>query len=209
LKGRVIRYKPVAKLSGKSGAKKGGMFKNPTGPASVNGNNSNQELDKFESVIIASIKWRAPEVEVYENSSGLYEEIKKLEQMARKSNIFNISTNDGIRDNSDEMGKSFVDIMINKLHTFNQNQNYIHELAFIIEFLKYCVEEAKKGNFLDFEFNLTEPKKEFTPNVNELLIYLTNQIYPIASTVNRNRKLRHVPAPKLLKNDPSGSAPLE
>jgi hypothetical protein len=37
LKGRVIRYKSFAKLSGKSSAKKGGMFGNPAArPAQVN-----------------------------------------------------------------------------------------------------------------------------------------------------------------------------
>jgi hypothetical protein len=208
LKGRVIKYKPVAKLSGKSAAKKGGMFRNPAagpapepkeGPAPVIDNNSNQELDEFGRITIASIKWETPG---RNEADDLYEEIKKLQQMVSKSNIFSILKIYG--DYEGDSSSVFIDI--SKLSTFTQNKNYNQELAFIIKFLEYCVEKAQGSSYLkthlDFKFNLTEPREDFTPNVNELLIYLANQIYPIAPTVSQNRSLRNVPAPKLPNNFP-------
>ena len=57
LKGRVIRYKPVAKLSGKSGAKKGGMKKTEL---INNPNNINQEtwINKLDSDIYSVLEKR-------------------------------------------------------------------------------------------------------------------------------------------------------
>jgi hypothetical protein len=183
LKGRVIKYKPVAKLSGKSAAKKGGMFRNPAAglapepkedPAPVIDNNSNQELDEFGRITIASIKWETPGTN---EADDLYEEIKKLQQMVSKSNIFSIEKI--YRDY--EGDSSSVFIYISKLSTFTQNKNYNQELAFIIKFLEYCVEKAQGSSYLkthlDFEFNLTEPNKEFPSNVNELLMILKDKIY--------------------------------
>jgi len=182
LKGRVIRYKPVAKLSAKKSVQKGGEPKkgNAAGPAPVNGN-SNQELDDLGIVNIAYIIWRAPKVK--ENVSDFYEKIQKLEQMVSKSKIFDIVMNDGSRNNtSGEMRNSWVNIQIINPTTFTQNQKYNEELAFIINFLKYCVAQDREGSYLkrffDFKFYLTEPREEFNTNVNELLKYLAHQIYP-------------------------------
>jgi hypothetical protein len=216
LKSRVIRYKPVAKLSGKSGKKmKGGGENNKSksnngnpaaDPAPVY-NSNNNDFGKNEQV--AFIEFREPDrgedtVEIDE----LYEKLKKLRQIDN-DDIFNISIDTSSRNN----GLGGYPVSTNIFITFNnfsraiKKGNYEKNLNDLIELLKYF-KEAQDNNVLNTKFNLFDPNVEyFSPEYNHFLSILAHRIEPTAPTVNRNRKLRHFPAPKLLNNDPLGNAP--
>ena len=221
LKGRVIRYKPVAKLSKKSGAKKGRMIGggennsdynndlggNPAaGPAPEN-NFNNNDFGKYEQV--AWIEFREPDR--FENSleiDELYEKVKQLKQI-NNDDIFNISADTSSRNN----GLGGYPVSTNIFITFNnfsraiKKGNYEKNLNDLIELLKYF-KEAADNNVLDTKFNLFDPNvAHFSPEYNHFLSILANRIEPTAPTVNKNKKLRHVPAPNLPNDFPLGNAP--
>jgi hypothetical protein len=201
LKGRVIRYKPVAKLSGKLGAKKGGMFKNPApaeDPDSVNSNNHQMYAP------IAYINWNESEPgKSYANEDDFYEKIEELKAM---NDIFDIKTyfmrkNDGTSDVSVEIHfKDFSNIKKN-------NKNYKTKLETLIELLKYFKKEASSiPNQMNVEFNLIREQDDFTTEYNNFLRDLNREILETTAP-NVNKNLRRVPTPKLPNNFPQGSAP--
>ena len=222
LKGRVIRYKPVAKLSGKLSKKKGRIIGggeknsdsnnndfggNPAaGPAPVY-NSNNNDLGRNEQV--AWIEFREPDrgedtVEIDE----LYEKLEQLRQIDN-DDIFNISINSSSRNNG--LGgypvSTSIFITFNNYSKAKDKPNYEKNLNDLIELLKYF-KEAQDNNLLDTKFNLFDPNvAHFSPEYNHFLSILANRIEPTAPTVNKNRKLRHVPAPILPNDFPLGNAP--
>jgi hypothetical protein len=236
LKGRAIRYKPVAKLSCKVSSKKEGMIGgapkstasapkkdnrglyntntnnnniigNPAaGPAPViNSNNNNNDFRKNEQV--AFILLKTPD-DRFENTDDYDEKIQELKQI--DNDIFNISIDISSRNN----GLGGYPVMTSIFITFNNfsraknKENFEEHLIVLIEVLKYFKKAADTKLYEDIEVRLFEPNEEyFTPEYNEFLKFLAYKINPIAPTVNKNRYLRHVPAPKLPNNFPQGSAP--
>jgi hypothetical protein len=170
-------------------------------------NSNNNDFGKNEQV--AFIEFREPDrgedtVEIDE----LYEKLKKLRQIDN-DDIFNISIDTSSRNN----GLGGYPVSTNIFITFNnfsraiKKGNYEKNLNDLIELLKYF-KEAQDNNVLNTKFNLFDPNVEyFSPEYNHFLSILAHRIEPTAPTVNRNRKLRHFPAPKLLNNDPLGNAP--
>jgi len=202
LMGRVIRYKPVAKLSGKSAAKKGGMFRNPAagpapepkeGPAPENSNN-NSPWGKNEQ--IAFINLNTPDDRI-ENTDDYDEKIKQLKEL--DNDIFNIQINDQSRNNwHGTPEKTNIFITFNNLSIAKKKRNFKKNLDALIEILKFFKKQAADNAF-NTEFMLFNPNEEhFSPEHNEFLKILAYKIDPTAPTVNQN--LRHVPAPP-------GSAP--
>jgi hypothetical protein len=170
LKGRVIRYKPVAKLSEKSGAKKGGMFRNPAGPAPENTNNNNSPIGEF--LTFADISWVAPEPGFTSlQIDELYEKSAELDKILREKKIFNFVKIDSNRNNKG-MGTSSITISFYDSKDI-KNKNYDKELASLNNFFKYCLKAAEEGSYLqeyfDFNFSLTQPDKSFSPMYNDFL----------------------------------------
>jgi hypothetical protein len=164
LKGRVIRYKPVAKLSGKLGAKKGGMFKNP---AAVNSNNHQGYPP------IAIIYWTESEPEKSgANEDDFYEKIEELKAM---NDIFNITTN-YVRQN-DRTSRVSVDVSFYDFSEIDQNnRNYRTKLETLIKLLKYFIEASSPPNYMNVEVVLASPSDEFTLKHNEFLSNLATKI---------------------------------
>ncbi len=167
LKGRIIRYKPIAKLSGKSGAKKGGMNRNSAGPA-YESNNSNNPIGDY--LNFAHISWTAPEPK--DNPweiDELYEKIAELDKILRENELFDFQKSDGSRNNEGGMGKSSITISFYN----SKDIKYDKELPHLKEFFKYCVEAAKEGSYLkkyfDFDFSLVQPNDSFSPIYNNFL----------------------------------------
>ena len=171
-------YKPVAKLSGKSGAKKGGMIGgapklngSKAGPAPENTNNNNSPIGEF--LTFAHISWVAPEPrENSEQMDELYEKIAELDKILRENELFDFQKSDGSRNNEGGMGKSSITISFYNSEDI-KNENYDKELASLNNFFKYCVKAAKEGSYLqkyfDFNFSLTQPDKSFSPMYNNFL----------------------------------------
>ena len=175
LKGRVIMYKPVAKLSGKSGAKKGGMIGgapklsgSEAGPDTEKTNNNNSPIGEF--LTFAYISWDAPEPrENIEQIDELYKKIAKLNQILKESETINFVNSDGNRNINGGMGKSSITIGFYN----SKDIKYDKELPHLKEFFKYCVEAAKEGsylkNFFHFDFSLAKPNGSFSPIYNNFL----------------------------------------
>jgi hypothetical protein len=233
LMGRVIRYKPVAKLIGKSGAKKGGMkggggalkftasehkkgnnrapsndnIGNPAaGPAPENSNN-NSNFGKNEQ--IAFITYKTPDG--FEITDYLDEKIEELKQL--DDDIFNIQIDDSSRSNGlgGRLNVTSIFITFNNLSKAKKKEKFNEHLNDLIEILKYFKNQAAIGEF-DTKINFFEPNKPneeyFSPEHNEILRYLLNKIEPIAETVNqRIERYQHVPAPNLPSNFPTRNAP--
>jgi hypothetical protein len=200
LKGRVIRYKPVAKLSRKSGAKKGGMNRKfdgvaAAGPADENTNNSNNNSpweksdgaaaagpahentnnshgDKKER--IAHIRYRPYE---FQNTDDLNKKIEELHEL--NNNVFYILTG-----NSDYPRDIFI--LFNKLSKVKNKKEFKNHLNKMIEILKYY-KNLKYDDFDYLNIHFFEPNKpgesHFSPEHNEILRYLAYKINPIAQNV--------------------------
>jgi hypothetical protein len=145
LKGRVIRYKPVAKLSGKSGAKKGGM--NPVaGPAQVNNFNNNSPFDGNEP--IAFIEFNVPESKVvlsYEEDI-FYAKLFELKKLYGFDIIITSRNKNNVEGTPEKQSIeiSFRDYLLNKKkNDFNKNLNKL------IELLKYF-KEAQDNKILGY-----------------------------------------------------------
>ena len=217
LMGRVIRYKPVAKLSGKSAAKKGGMFRNPAagpapepkeGPAPENSNN-NSPWDKNKQ--IAVINYKTPD-DMLEYTGDLDEKIEQMNQL----DIFDIRINSSIVGNGPGATKDTTSIFIlfNNLSKVKNKKEFKKQLNAMIEILKFFKNQEDNKVF-DTKIHFFEPDKEyFSPEHNEILRYLAYKINPIAPTV----RYEHFPvlyqyfpvlnpASNLPSNFPTGKAP--
>ena len=184
LKGRVIMYKPVAKLSGKSGAKKGGMNRNPAeGPARENNNNfsagpafenGNNPFGKYET--IAYIKLRTPDSR-FEPRNEYSRKINQLEQI--DNDIFYVSINNQSKNNLNGLPeKTTIVIRLNNLSISEAKKklNFKKELDDLIEILKYFKKNATYKKF-DTEFILSNSnEKQFSPKHNEFLTYLHQEL---------------------------------
>jgi hypothetical protein len=185
LKGRVIRYKSFAKLSGKSGAKKGGMFgKSAAGPAPVNSNNnSNNNSPWGKNEQIAVIDCNTPDV--MKEYTGDYDE--KIEQM-NQLDIFDIRKNSSIVGNGPGATKDTTSIFIlfNNLSKVKNKKEFKEQLNAMIEILKYFKNLEDIGEF-NTDIRFFEPNKpgenNFSPEHNEILRYLAYKIKPIAPNV--------------------------
>jgi hypothetical protein len=175
LKGRVIRYKPVAKLSGKSGAKKGGMFINPVaGSARENNNNPSEDSapvnnlninDFSKNEQVAYIFLKIPE---HELTYDYDEIIKQLNQI--DNDIFDIDINDSSRCNGYGGREPFTTISI-KIKDFSKAKNkpnFESHLQILIKILKYFKKAAVSG-FYNTKFNLIKPNDSFSPDYNDFL----------------------------------------
>ena len=225
LKGRVIKYKPVVKLSRKSSSKKGGMIgsgpilppknnnsnsninlNNPhAGPARApNNSNSNDEFGLFEQ--IAWIEFREPErFENTPNTDELYEKSEELKKL--DNDIFYISIDDTSRNNwHGRPAKKNIFINFNNYLKAKKKENFKENLNELIELLKFF-KEAENSKLMDTKFYLFTPDESFSDEHNEILIMLSQLIEPIGPTVFQNSRFRNVPAPNLPNNFPPGNAP--
>jgi hypothetical protein len=185
LKGRVIRYKSFAKLSGKSSAKKGGMFGNPAaGPAPVNSNNNsnnNSSWGKKEQIVV--IDCNTPDV--MKEYTGDYDE--KIEQM-NQLDIFDIRKNSSIVGNGPGATKDTTSIFIlfDNLSKVKNKKEFKEQLNAMIEILKYFKNLEDIGEF-NTHIHFFKPNKpgenNFSPEHNEILRYLAYKINPIAPNV--------------------------
>ncbi len=193
MKGHVIRYKPVAKLSGKTAKKmKGGGENNSSGaakagPAPV----KNSILEKQ----IAFITLNNPEKK-NKNFDEFQKIIRTLENL--DESIFDASIFRG------EDNRLFITInSINYLEA-KTKRNYNKNLADLIEVLAYF-KKVRDEKLFNTTFHLFDKNDEFfNQDYNLFLKSLANTIAP---TVNQNRNLQPFPAPKLPNNFPQGSAP--
>jgi hypothetical protein len=185
LKGRVIRYKPIAKLKSKS-SKKEGMIGGFPSILSSNNPEANQTDDNRDREIIAFIKWEEPELYFsdYDSVDLLYEYYIKLKELDVKSNIFSIDISDESRNpfNGTRGNTTILIEFDNFSNTNEKNENYRKELGIIIDFLKFCIETEKDKDIKEevkFEFKLQEPdEKSYTPEFNEFLKELKKRLYP-------------------------------
>jgi len=177
LKGRVIRYKPVSKLSGKSGAKKGGMNRdsaavpaNSNADPALDSNTYNYSLPTQEQ--IALIEFKEPERSG--NNGELYEksvELKKLDD-----DIFNIDIHDSSRNNyHGKPAKRTVVINFNNYLKAKKKENFEENLNKLIGLLKFF-KEAEKNKLLDTKLSLFTPDDSFSPEHNEFLTYLHKEL---------------------------------
>jgi hypothetical protein len=163
LMGRVIMYKPVAKLSGKTSKKmKGGEGKpagTEAGPAPVKSN----RLEKQ----IAFISLNIPE-EKNKNFDELEKILRKLDDL--DENIFDASIFQG------EHNRLFLTInSINYLEA-KERINFVENLAVIIEVLAYF-KKARDEKLFDTTFHLFDPNDEiFNHDYNSFLKFLANTI---------------------------------
>ena len=162
LKGRVIMYKPVAKLSGKSSAKKGGMFRNPAaGPAQVNGNNS-PLTNLFPFAGQAPVNSFAGHALVNSNNNDFFKDLCKYElitmiQFEELEGGEELSTREEeLYENLDELKKldrysDIFDISID-----NSSRNNVEgkpaKISVYIRFYNYSRDKEKEG----FEEKLNE-----------------------------------------------------
>jgi len=227
LKDRVIRYKPVAKLSGKSSAKKGGMFRNPAAgpapepkesPTPENTNNSNNSNNSpwGKNEQIAVITYNTP-TDRNGYTGDLDEKIEQLEQL--DNYIFDIRINDSSVNNG--LGgyphRTSIFIRFDNLSKAKNKKKFKEYLNAMIEILKYFKNQEDIGEF-NTNIRFFEPNKpgenNFSPEHNEILRYLAYKINPIAPTV----RYQHFPelyqyfpvlnpAPNLPSNFPTGNAP--
>ncbi len=162
LKGRVIRYKPVAKLDKKTGKKiKGGMMRG----------------GEYEQ--IASISFNIPDNKwnFTNNVEDIYEKIDELRRMDRI--IFYI--NDGFHsgDNGGNNNKSIYINFNNFSEIQKNNEHYKLELTKLIELLKYF-NNIKKNSVLSkdikFKFDLWNANDQFSPEYNEFLKNLRSEL---------------------------------
>jgi len=179
LKGRVIRYKPVAKLSGKSGAKKGGMNRgSAAGPANSNpdpaldsssNNNSSPPQEQIAFIIL-----NTPDKRI-ENTDDYDEIIRQLEKI--DNDIFDIRINLDSRGNGwggrEEVTSIFI-LLENYLKA-KKNPNFKRHLQILIEVLKYFKQLADKKIY-NTNFSLFEPDESFTPEHNDFLTYLHQEL---------------------------------
>ena len=197
LKGRVIMYKPVAKLSGKSGAKKGGMIggapkstaseykkgnnrapsndnnniKNPAeGPAQVNNNH-------FLPEIIARIQFSNPDPAIVNPSclKCFNEKLKELKDMDK--DILNISINMQNRNNYHKIPEKIeYFIYFKNFSESKKNENFKEKLDKLIRLLIYF-KKAESDYLFDTEFKIFDPDDEnFKPEYNEFLKFLATKI---------------------------------
>ena len=194
LKGRVIRYKPVAKLSGKSSVKKGGMNRNSAaGPAAPEpkesptpentNNNNNSPWGKNEQ--IAGITYNTP-TDRNGYTGDLDEKIEQLEQL--DNYIFDIRIDSSIVGNGPGATKDRTSIFIrfNNLSKAKNKKKFKEHLNTMIEILKYFKNKEDIGEF-NTNISFFEPNKpgenNFSPEHNEILRYLAYKINPIAPNV--------------------------
>jgi hypothetical protein len=186
LKGRVIRYKPVAKLRGKTGKKmKGGGESNNSesnnnnrkfaaGPAPENSNNNN---DSRKNEQVAFITLRLPE-DRFENTSDYDKKIIQLKEL--DNDIFNIIISDSSRGNGYGGREPFTTIFItfNNLSKAKNKKKFGEHLKSLIKILKYF-KEAADTKLYETEFDLFTPDESFTPDHNQFLKMLPQMINPI------------------------------
>ena len=165
LKGRVIRYKPVAKLSGKLGAKKGGMNRNSAGPADESNNSNNY--------IFVNINWDEPEPnEKSVEIDNFYEKIEMLEKMS--GDIFEIKQI--FKDGDPRIIYLDIDVVDFK-NILKNNSNYNEKLKTLIELLKYFKNEASSfPNYMNVKFNLISEQDYFTDEYNKFLTDLNDKL---------------------------------
>jgi hypothetical protein len=170
LKGRVIRYKPVAKLSGKSSAKKGGMNRNSAaGVVPIN-----NDFPKYEQIAMIQFEeLKGGEVSSFQENE-LIEKSEELKQL--DGDIFHISTSNSSRNNVKGIRvKTSIDIYLNN-YSRNKNKNDFNEkLNELIELLKYF-KKAHDTRILNTEFTLFEQHDSRTPEYNEFLRILATRI---------------------------------
>ena len=179
LKGRVIKYKPVAKLSRKSGAKKGGMNRKfdgvaAAGPAHENTNNNN-DTSRLERV--AHIYLTTPDNQE-ENTDEYDEKIKLLEELEKMNDdIFdiritaNVNTVKGI-----PIDKTNIWIYSKNISKFKNRKNYGKQLSVLIDVLKYFKKAADEPKLFNTKFLLFESDESSTPKHNEFLNLLANHV---------------------------------
>jgi hypothetical protein len=176
LKGRVIKYKPVAKLRGKSSAKKGGMNRNSAGPAPVNNsNNNNNDTSRLERV--AHIYLITPDSQE-ENTDEYDEKIKLLEELEKMNgNIFDIRITTNVSYvNGIPIDKTNIWIYSKNISKFQNRKNYEKQLSVLIDVLKYFKKAADKPKLFNTEFLLVESDESSTPKHNEFLNLLANHV---------------------------------
>jgi hypothetical protein len=199
----VIRYKPVAKLSGKSGAKKGGMNRNSDGAAAAGPAPVNNDLNKIEQV--AYINLKTPDSR-FDDTDDYDENLRLLTQI--DNDIFDITINSDSRGNGYGGREPFTSIFIllKNYSIVKNKENFKSDLKILIEVLRYFKEAADRKLY-NTDFNLFEPHDSFSPAHNEFLMMLPQLINPIGPTVFQNNRFRNVPAPVLPNNFPPGNAP--
>jgi hypothetical protein len=170
LKGRVIRYKPIAKLSGKSGAKKGGMNRTPAGsaaaePFQVSSNNSNNN-DSSRLERVAHIYLKTPDY--------LNEYDEKIIQLGEiEGDIFDIR----ITPNDSYVNGESIDIWIysKNISKVKKKENYEKQRTVLIDVLKYF-KKAADNILFNTKFHLFESAESYTSEHNELLKLLAEEI---------------------------------
>jgi hypothetical protein len=198
LKGRVIRYKPVAKLSRKSGAKKGGMFRNPAagptqvnrnhaaGPAPVNNDFFNNSC-KYEQITIIQFEELEGGEVLSSRQEQLYKDLEELKKL--NGDIFEIFIDRSIRKNVEGTpAKISINIYFNNYSRDKEKEGFEEKLNKLIELLKSYKYAADNG-ILHTKFILDKPRECFSPEHNEFLRTLPFLIEPIVPTVNQNRNL--------------------
>jgi hypothetical protein len=198
LMGRVIRYKPVAKLSGKLSAKKGGMIggspksialehKKGNNRASSNDNNNIgnpaegsaqvNNNDFFLPEIIARIQFSNPDPATVNPSciSCFYEKLKELKEMDK--DILDISIEKHNRNNYHNVPEKIeYFIYFKNFSEFKKNENFKEKLDKLIRLLIYF-KKAKSDYLFDTEFKIYDPDDEiFKPEYNEFLKFLATKI---------------------------------
>jgi hypothetical protein len=173
----VIRYKPVAKLSGKSGAKKGGQRGgggNNAAPV-VNGvsNNNNNSIVTYNP--IAFISWDEPDRgENSLESDDFYEKIEELN--AINDDIFFIEK----KEIFNRLTRPSVEIYFHNFSKIKKNNtNYKTKLEGLIRLLIYFRKASSPPNLMGVEVILFSPNADdYTPEYNEFLSILATKIYP-------------------------------
>jgi hypothetical protein len=173
LKGRVIRYKPVAKLSGKSGAKKGGMNRSNAGNAAADraneNTNNNSPWGKKERIAIIDYN-----IHESQNTDDLNEKIEELKEL--DNNVFDIRISDS------DYPKNIY-ILFDKFSKVKDKKEFKEHLNKMIEILKYY-RNLKPSDFKMLHTHFFEPDNiYFSPEHNEILRYLAYKINPIAQNV--------------------------
>ena len=181
LKGRIIRYKPVAKLSGKSGKKmKGGGENNSSesnnnnrkfaaGPAPEN----NNIWDKLEQ--IAKIKFTSVH---HENTDDFDKKIKELQELDKNRNIFDIEISCKTENTvwqTDKKTKETIIISFVNLSKAKKNKNLEKKINDLIEILKFFKNQETDKKFYT-KFTLDEPNEKLSTEHNEFLKILANKI---------------------------------
>jgi hypothetical protein len=173
----VIRYKPVAKLSGKLGAKKGGMNRNPAGSAAaeplqvISNNSNNNDSSRLEKV--AHIYLKTPN-DLNEYTDEYDEKIIQLGEIDGDIFDIRITTNvDYV--NGISIDKTNIWIYSKNISKAKKKENYEKQRTVLIDVLKYF-KKAADNKLFDTNFRLFESDESYTSEHNELLKLLAEEI---------------------------------